>query len=600
MLTLLSGCAPGPQRPTIEPASGDIATTEPGRELSEIEQLLLQAETAPPLAKAQYTLEAVARLIDENRLEQARTELEQVNQQLLSAAQQQYWFLLQSELSSAEQQPAAALEWIGRIQQPELLQHEQQQRLASLRADNLGLISDRQSATLTLIEQSATIPAEQQQVISDQIWAELGQFDNTALQQLLARPNDYLLQGWLELSLLSRDNDYDIQQRSDQLAEWYSLWSLHPAAQHLPTALQPLRSVQAEPLHHIALLLPQSGPLAKPARAMIEGFMAAHYQSLQRGHNVPLISFFDSATIQDLDLFYLQAELRGIDLIVGPLDKEQLNRLATRPLLGITTLGMNYVEESAATADLYQFGLRGEDEAVQSARRAWQDGHRVALTLTPATAWGDRIKAAFEQEWLQLGGAIADSERFEGTNDFSKRISRLLAVDQSEARADAVRQLVGEKVEFEARRRQDLDFIFLTALSKDARQIKPTLAFYFAADLPVYASSHVYEGQPDPTRDRDLDGIQFSESPWSLTPEIPLRADIERNRDDSRSRFGRLYALGADAYRLAPYLLQLQAQPEQHLNGLSGTLQVNASGEVSRLLDWAVFRNGKVRLLPSL
>ena len=588
--TLLTGCAPGPERPQGETPQLD------GRELSEIEQLLLDAETAPPLAKAQYTLEAATRLIDGGRWEQARTLLSQFDPTFLSESQQQKYWLLEGELEAASEHATEALQWINRIQQPALLSDDDQARLAALRRRSLTLLGDNQAATLALIAQSTNVPDAEQQAVSEQIWQQLSQFDDATIEQLLTQQNEYLLQGWLELSQLMRQPQSDILQTSAELEEWYKLWSLHPAASNLPAAIRPLRAVEAEPLQHIALLLPQSGALAKPSQALIEGFMAAYYQALQRGHEVPLISFFDSETINDLDLFYLQAELRGIDLVIGPLDKERLSRLAERPLLGITTLGMNYVDQPSIAADLFQFGLRGEDEAQQAARRAWADGHRIALTLTPATPWGERILQAFQREWQRLGGVVADSERFDGDHDFSKRISRLLAVDQSEERADELRPLLGEKFEFDARRRQDVDFIFLTALSKDARQIKPTLAFYFASDLPVYATSHVYGGQPEPSRDRDLDGILFSDIPWVLDPDIPLRADIERHREDSRTRFGRLYALGADAYRLAPYLTQLQARPDSHLNGLSGALRVDTQGDVSRQLEWATFRNGKARV----
>ncbi|WP_210396731.1 penicillin-binding protein activator [Motiliproteus sediminis] len=589
--SLLIGCAPGPERPPTDTAT-DAGS---GRELSEIEQLLLQAETAPPLARAQYTLEAAKRLIAEERQDRAEALLRQINPLLLSDAQQQLLWLLQGELSSANQQPAAALDWLERIQSPELLTSTDQARLAELRAAGLNQLGDIKASTLALIQQSKQVSDDQQQALSDHIWQQLLRLDDSTIDELLGQQNDYLTQGWLELSELMRRPDADILETSEQLNEWHSLWSLHPAASHLPQPLAPLRELQAEPPRHIGVLLPQSGKLAEPARALIEGFMAAHYRARQRGRSAPLISFFDSEQIDNLGTFYLQAELRGIDLIVGPLDKDQLNQLADKPLLGITTLGMNYVDHNSIAADLYQFGLRGEDEARQAARQAWQDGHRIALTLTPTTNWGDRILRTFRNEWQSLGGIVADSERFTGDSDYSTRISRLLAVDQSELRADQLRQLLGEKIEFDTRRRQDVDFLFLAALNKDARQIKPTLAFHFAGDLPVYATSHVYSGQPNPERDRDLDGVLFSDIPWVLDDDLPLRADIERQRKDSSSRFGRLYALGADAYRLAPYLTQLQSLPGTHLSGLSGDLQVDANGEVLRSLEWATFRNGRVR-----
>ncbi len=117
-------------------------------------------------------------------------------------------------------------------------------------------------------------------------------------------------------------------------------------------------------------------------------------------------------------------------------------------------------------------------------------------------------------------------QSFTGNNDFSEKISQLLAVDASDERKKALRALTGEAIEFESRRRQDVDFIFLSALSQAGRQIKPTLAFYYASDLPVYATSHIYSGEPAKTRDQDLNGISFTSMPWTLEQQNPLKSSL--------------------------------------------------------------------------
>ena len=72
-----------------------------------------------------------------------------------------------------------------------------------------------------------------------------------------------------------------------------------------------------------------------------------------------------------------------------------------------------------------------------------------------------------------------------------------------------MRQILRQETEFEPSRRDDADWVFLVALPQQARQIKPTLAFNFAGDLPVYATSHLYSGEVQPNKDRDLNGIIF-------------------------------------------------------------------------------------------
>lgn len=65
-----------------------------------------------------------------------------------------------------------------------------------------------------------------------------------------------------------------------------------------------------------------------------------------------------------------------------------------------------------------------------------------------------------------------------------------------------------------------------------------------------------------------------------------------------RRQPGRLYAMGVDAYSLAPRLNQLKALPDNRVEGLSGSLTMNPSQRVERQLPWAEFSGGQVKRLP--
>ncbi|MFT5722552.1 MAG: outer membrane PBP1 activator LpoA protein [Motiliproteus sp.] len=587
---LMLGCSSTP------PADSDTqpATEPQGRELTEIEQLLLQAETAAPLARAQYTLAAAERLLQLQQPLAATDLLLQVNPMILPERAQAWLWLLHAETASQHQRPQRSLDWLDKILDPGTLSQPHQQRYTQLRSAGLGQLGDNLKTLQALILEAESATQAQQAPLSVAIWRRLRQLDASQLSELLARNNSYQQQGWYELAQLTQRTDLDILQLGDALANWHRLWELHPAASNPPAELRQLRSGAPG---HIGILLPQSGELQRHARAIIDGFMLSHYRQLQQGLPVPQISFFDSNTLVDLQQFYLEAEQRGIELIIGPLDKDKLRQLTQQPGLAIPTLALNSVDTSTSTINLYQFGLRNEDEAIQSADRAWADGQRVALSLTPATTWGDRIRDSFAQRWRSLGGVIAASERFTGEKDFSDKISQLVATDSSEARAKQLALTLGQRLEFEPRRRQDLDMLFLSALNEDARQIKPTLAYHYASHLPVYATSHLFDGKLDPATYQDLDQIRFNAMPWVLEADNPLRATLAHYRDDSRSRFGRLYALGADSYRLAPYLLQLKALPEAHLQGQSGQLSINYLGQVSRHQTWMQISNGAMHPL---
>jgi outer membrane PBP1 activator LpoA protein len=186
-----------------------------------------------------------------------------------------------------------------------------------------------------------------------------------------------------------------------------------------------------------------------------------------------------------------------------------------------------------------------------------------------------------------------------GVKDASDSISKLLDIDASQLRAQRLATLLDTRLEFEPRRRQDVQFIFLAARADDARLIQPHIRSH-ALDLPVLATSQVY--QPGQSADADLDGISFDDMPWALEDSGPVadtRAAIAQAWPNNFADNSRFYALGYDAYRLVPLLYNTHgiAQPVQ---GVTGVLSLDTDGRVHRRLDWASFDQGEPELLAPI
>ena len=249
--------------------------------------------------------------------------------------------------------------------------------------------------------------------------------------------------------------------------------------------------------------------------------------------------------------------------------------------------------------NLYQFGLRPEDEAEQIADYALAEEHNHALTLVPDTAWGNRLQKAFKQRFEALGGHVVGAAVYPGKkNDYSAAIKSLLNLNSSNQRHKIIQQVIGEKAKFDSRRRQDIDMIFIAANTRQARLIKPQLKFHHAQGVPVYATSHISSSARSSDDDRDLDEIQFVDIPWLLNREGNQDFEnIKKLWPVSGDRFSRLYALGIDAYRLIPSLRRLMVHPDESSNYHTGQLSVDKNGRVHRRLLMATYEKGLARLL---
>jgi len=172
-----------------------------------------------------------------------------------------------------------------------------------------------------------------------------------------------------------------------------------------------------------------------------------------------------------------------------------------------------------------------------------------------------------------------------------------MAIDSSEQRAaDLLDLLPRTNLEFTPRRRQDIDFIFLVANPRQGRLIKPTLAFYFAGDIPVYALPSIFDGTIDSAENRDLEGIWFTDAPWLLDSAPPLRQRADAELRPVPGPLQRLRALGVDSFRLYPRLQQLANAEVPSIPGTTGVLSLSGNQRIYRELEVARFRNGKVEL----
>ncbi|QYX47268.1 penicillin-binding protein activator [Pseudomonas tussilaginis] len=590
LAALLAACASSPSS-----SLGELPRTPD----ASIEQLLEQAATSKtPEQAALLRLSAADLAYRQKDNVRAAKILEQVPVDQLKPAQQVFASTLSAELAMTRNQPKAALTALSHPSLARLgeLPEEQQARTLSVQAAALEADGQTLSAAKARVQLAPLLSANAASANNDAIWNLVAALPSDQLQGV-ATGNDTLA-GWASLALAVKSAG-TLEQQQSAIDTWRSQHPDHPAALQLPLPLVKLKELASQPLTKIALLLPQEGQLAGVARALRDGFMAAHFQAQQAGQKPPAIEVFDSSRLTSLDDFYRQAQAAGVQLVVGPLEKPLVKQLASRPQLPITTLALNYSDAGQnGPAQLFQFGLAAEDEAREVSRRARADGMVRAVALVPRGEWGDRVLKAFRQDWEANGGTLLAAEHIDQPVALAQQIADLFQLRQSEGRAKSLQNTVGGTVSAQPSRRQDIDFIFLAATPQQGQQIKPTLNFQYAGDVPVYATSHLYSASGDVNQYNDMNGIRFCETPWLLDTNNSLRQQVVTQWPQAAGSLGRLYAMGIDAYSLAPRLGQLKALPDNRIEGFSGSLSMNPNQRIERQLPWAEFSGGQVKRLP--
>ena len=509
---------------------------------------------------------------------------------------------LRAQLLLAHDQPQDALRQLpaGSAQAPALAPE-----IEWWRAQALFVLNDGPAAARALVERERYLRAPQEIADNhDAIWA--GLFATPMDISVLGHLNelDPVTRGWVEAAVLVREGGdgnawrqrYPNHPGGERLSSVRMQPALHAVSNAVPTPAQNIRghfsSFDLQTIvggEGLALLLPLSGAYAASGLAVRDGFLAAAAPARAA------VRVYDSGSSTESAVAAYELLLRdGPAVVIGPLRKEAVTAIAglgpSRPWLAL-----NYLDARAPVANTIQFGLAPEDEARAAAEQAHARGLRRAIALVPQALagndWGERALSAFGQRLRELGGEVIAAGRYApGTLNFAEPIKQLLSLDQSDARHRALVAVLGQSSEFEPRRRDDVDFIFVAARPADGRLIWPQFRFYRSLDLPIYATSAIFEGG----QDKELNGLRVCDMPYMLDGAgayASLRGDVADLA--SARQQPRLFALGYDAFHVAS-LMQSGELAAPAFAAASGSLSV-ANGAVARGLSCAEIKDGSPR-----
>jgi uncharacterized protein len=528
--------------------------------------LSLAAKISPP-ARTQLQLKAARAYLGAGQIVLAQQVLNALAAQQLPAPQRALLQLTQAELALLHDRPQEVIALLKRLPVKSLPASAQQRRLGILAAaQRLAHAPLAAVKTLDLLDQYLDDPDER---LLNQVslLSTLNLLDATALRAVL-RKGTVTLKGWAEIALLTQRADTDVTRLLTDYRQWQQTHPRHRALPGLARAYIALLSGGYAPGAQVTVLLPRSGRFAPAAAAIKAGIVAA--QLADDTALRPTLTFADSADDKRLRSIQARALADGVDYVIGPLQKEAVDVLTTQEALPVPTLALNEATQTEQRADnLFQFSLSPENEAAEVANKAYARGQRRALLLFPNDAWGERLALAFQQRWLALGGSLSGQARYPADTPAAAPVTTLLAGS-------------------------DAELLFLVATADTVHQLYPRLRAA-APTLPVLSTSHVYSGHFDSGRDAVLDGLCFVDIPWMFAADDTSANPLARQRLTSGADpLARLYAMGIDAYRLAPRLLALAKNPGGYYPGQTGGLSLDQVGRIQRQLELGCFTSAGV------
>lgn len=435
---------------------------------------------------------------------------------------------------------------------------------------------------------------EQNNELSDAMWMLLSQL---TIEQLNEVPTDSQpLAGWKELAQITQDSLSSPRTLQQRVLQWTVDNSNHIGAQRLPKNLELMLSVEAFSPNKIALLLPLSGKYARLGQAVQHGVVS---NLIAHNTQQELITF-DTVALGATEAMAKAIE-QGAEFVIGPLLKHHVSQVSAMAS-DIPTLFLNH-NDSPLLQQQFSFSLTREAEAEQGLEYIYQQGKRKPVIVAPDNVQGHKIARVFNDKWLELNQddpEVKPIEAFYFDSDakLKQTIEMLFETDQSQARINHMRLLVGKKMKSETRSRRDIDAIYLVANPKQTGMLMPSVEVTvsaFAPQVAVYVGSSG-NNQLDTTRSLShLNNLTLSDMPWFIQHPAPLSPNyVKKLWPDIKQSQMRLFAMGYDAYALIGRLAQMTLFPHFSLDGFSGTLSLDEERDIIRKMAWAQYQRGRL------
>lgn len=606
LFLLVVGCSTAPQVPPPVPVAEPPAPVDTlGNARLESEQTGNYQDAAREYERlatenqgreqANYLLQQAATLLRANKIIEAADILINLEDESLTPAQSAYQSYLLAQIQLYMDRPTEALATLNAID-ADILPENLHDRYLLLHAKALGMNRQFLDMLDERVRLASLLPEKLAEENQKQLWTTLMSLSVDELQTLILQTEDQQIKGWLTLANIARRFPIGSGQTLPHLLTWQITYPQHPANEEILPTLIDRENMVSRPAH-IAVLLPESGPLVQVANLIREGMMEGFF--LDHAPR-PILHFYPVTDETSILSTYLHAVNAGADMVVGPLDKDQVNILRQMRFLPVPLLVLNSLDHvDHWPRNMYRFGLFPEDEVQQSLSLAIRDGYRQLLLIRPDNAWGERLETYLRtlvREPVQILGSSAYDPK---SSDFSHSLKTLLHITPSNQRRRSLERLLHTRLQFIPRRRQDIDAVLLLAQPEKARQLRPQLLFQYAADLPVYMTSHGLPPFAESNVLRDLNDTFVVDIPWRLSGKTEIWSYLARLPENQR-RLSRFFVLGLDSYQLLPYLEYLRRHPGEFVSGYNGGLSMDKTGKIHRQLHAWMIRGGRLSSKPQV
>ena len=309
--------------------------------------------------------------------------------------------------------------------------------------------------------------------------------------------------------------------------------------------------------------------IQKPFPEEVKGLLTNYYSFSRKNNYFPSIKFINLNKVDSCSMALSQGAYNFIFLIKDSVDNNPYNLCLDRFVHKNTLIISDFDKEHVPNN--YKIFLVNRNNDKYELIRFMNSYSNYAMIIDNEIT-DDKYKIG--EFWKrEFNKDIAEYRTFNKTESTQVIFSNLLLSDQSLKRKRKLSRIISKDLEHKLRTRQDIDALFLSVNTQEARSLKPALDYNYFEGMDVFLANDWEGGFQFLKADKDLEDVISIEIPFMLQSTLPN--DLKSLKNKSRN-----FAIGYDAFEVVLLI--------KGTRNLNGTAYKGLTGKIT-------FENGGIK-----
>jgi len=293
----------------------------------------------------------------------------------------------------------------------------------------------------------------------------------------------------------------------------------------------------------------------------VRGLLTNYYSFSKKNQYFPNIKFINLKKVNSCSIILNREAFNLVFFLKDSSDYKSfelcLNKLSKRGTLIISDFDVQSIPSNFKT-----FLINRNDDKYELIRLMNSYSNYAMVIDNEVT----KDKYEIGEFWKEkFNKEMAEYKTFNKTESSQAIFSNLLLLNQSVKRKRKLSRIISKDLDHRPRAREDIDALFLSVNTQEARSLKPALDYSYYEGMNVFLANDWEEEVQFLKTDKDLEGVISIEIPFMLPTKLPK--ELKAFKDKSRN-----FAIGYDAFEIVLLLEGTKSLNKITYKGLTGKI----------------------------